>query len=222
MFVNRFSCRFFNCGNPGGFSLTLSDAIIKDIEGGKIMKKTLAFVIAVLIVNMVVFFMVAGCSSGPYIMKNPKDSNASLVFGYFDMSDAPCRLGWIQLRQLNTDKKDPTEVFAVSNGIFYDEMIIPGLYRFDVFVGSSGRTIYYFPMPQGKNEWDPVIEKPGIHFVGSYKYKKSEHTPLQSGHFSIVKINTPTEKEILEKLLAYAGDTVWVNKIKERIKEIGE
>jgi len=74
---------------------------------------------------------------------------------------------------------------------------------------------------QGKKEIDPVIKKPGIYFVGSYKFKMIKKTTMfEQGEYDIIKINKPTEKEVLEKLLKYAKDTIWKQRILIRLKEL--
>jgi len=43
---------------------------------------------------------------------------------------------------------------------------------------------------------------------------------FEQGEYDIIKINKPTEKEVLEKLLKYAKDTIWKQRILIRLKEL--
>jgi len=153
-------------------------------------------------------------------MEEPKNPMTSLVFGYMDMSEAPVGLGWIIMHQLQPESKEPYYFFPISDGMFYCDLVEPGIHKFEEFGGYGYRTEYTFNFPQGKNELDPVIERPGIYFVGSYKYKKVETGFFEQGKFSIAKTDWPTEKELLERLLEFAGDTIWKKRIMDRMAEI--
>jgi hypothetical protein len=154
-------------------------------------------------------------------LKEPENESQSLVVGYIDMEDAPTWLGFVVMRQLRPKTEKNKLRFSISEGIFFNEFVPPGIFQFDRFGGSSGNTDYtfYFPL-QGKKPMDPVIEKPGIYFVGSYKYKNVKKPVFGKGEFDLIKSEKPDEKEVLEKLLKLAGKTVWRQRIMKRLEEI--
>jgi hypothetical protein len=177
-----------------------------------------------LFLGLVLFFSISGCATSPYL-EEPKNDQVSLVVGYIDMAESPANLGWVQIKQLQPDTKKPYFGFLVVDGMFYNPNLVPGIFKFIEFGGNPKffleNAIYTFSFPaQGKGEWDPVIEKPGIYFVGSYKYKKIQTGLFEQGKFNIIKIDSPTEKEVLEKLLKYTGKTKWKQRVLDRIGEL--
>ncbi len=161
-------------------------------------------------------FAVMSCGTSPYL-KEPVDENVSLVFGYIDMSEATNYLGSLYMKRLSPSSADPFYGFICVDGMFYLGDIPPGIYKMYEF--SGGNTIYSLP-PQGKMPWDPVIEKPGLYYMGTYTYKNQPSGFFELGKFGFEKSDTPSEKELLEKLLKYAGDTKWKAMIEKRIGEL--
>ncbi len=160
--------------------------------------------------------LVLSCGTSPYL-KEPVNDQVSLIVGYIDMSDALGGLSWVEFKQLAPPSDQPYLVCQCIGGLFYNSQAVNGVYKLYQFGG--GRTYYNLPN-QGKMEWDPVIEKPGIVFVGSYKYKRLSTGIFEPGKFSLEKVDHPTEKEVLEKLLPYAGQTTWKDRIQKRIGEL--
>jgi hypothetical protein len=79
----------------------------------------------------------AGCASAPPV--NTSDETRSLVFGYFDMTDAPSKLEWVSLRKYDSTQK-PGEWYglAVRDGLFFHIGIAPGSYQVEKFGGMGG------------------------------------------------------------------------------------
>ena len=67
-----------------------------------------------------------------------------------------------------------------------------------------------------------IDNKPGIHFLGSYKYKEVKTGFFEQGKFDIVALNSPTERELLERLLKFTDDKTWEARIKKRIQELSK
>jgi hypothetical protein len=162
--------------------------------------------------------LVACGSSGP--KRSLDDPDNSLIFGYVDMSEAPSKAEFFGLRQVA-----PGPGFAnieVTNGLFSSGLIPLGSYQFANFTkfGFSNRS-YSFPVQN--NPYSLRIDKPGIYFLGSFKYKKIETGFFEDGKFSFEKSNTPSEATLLKRLLDEDSDlrnSTWGNKIRARLAEL--
>ena len=161
----------------------------------------------------------------PIGVDNP---NNSLVFGYFDMSDAPTKVKGAWLQQLSPPTDSPYWSMGVEKGLFYNTFIQPGTYQVSSFAGSgfvAGQHEYHFPR-QGRNETAVTIDEPGIYFLGAYKYVRAQKGGMfKRAKFSIERINAPTEAELLHRILE---DEMKVQKSKQykgprtiKIKETG-
>ena len=157
----------------------------------------------------------------PVYLEEPTDINQSLVVGYIDMTEDYVNLDFIWMCQLLPRSKYRWNRFSINNGIFFNEFVSPGTYKFDCFGGYTGDTTvtYFFPV-QGKKQMDPVIKEPGIYFVGSYKNKPGKESLFEPGKFELIELKHPSEKEVLEQLLDYAGETIWRNRILKRLEEL--
>lgn len=167
--------------------------------------------------------MLSACG-GVKPFKNPIQQEESLVFGYIDMDDAPCLLDWVDMKRLQPKTDKPYYNFAVKDGMFYRTYTPPGVYKFDAFGGASfiRNANFTFKFPQGKGEMDREIKKTGIYYVGSYKYVKVKTRFFEPGKFDYERIQKPSEKELLERLLLIAEHEEWKDAIRKRIKELGK
>ena len=101
----------------------------------------------------------------------------------------------------------------------------------------AGQYEYKFPR-QGRNETAIRITKPGVYYLGSYKYVQvKKKSMFKRGKFSIERVSEPAEAELLRRILAdtmkiqkaknYKGpkkikieDTRWAEVIRARLKEL--
>lgn len=164
----------------------------------------------------------AGCSSTPELAE-PEGEQPSLVFGHIDMSDAPTDLGWVSMKRMRPLTETPYYGFWVVDGTFFVSNTPPGTYKFVNFGGHSGwknmNATYSFP-GQGKGELDREIQRQGLYYVGSWKYKKIKTGIFQADKFDLVRVNTPTERELLERILPYAKHDFWKKAIERRVREL--
>ncbi len=163
--------------------------------------------------------LVAGCGGTRPFVKSV-DEEQSLVFGYIDFSDGPGTLNSVVMKRIKPLSDKPYYYLALDDGMFYGTWMSPGSYKLVSFGSfrSFGNTQYTFNMPsQGRGETDPVISKNGIYYMGSYKYKKVKTGFFEEGKFDIERINKPTEKELLVKLLKKAKHPTWQAAIQKRI-----
>lgn len=138
---------------------------------------------------------------------DPNDKTLSVVFGYFDMKEAPSWGGfdWVSIKQY---KPKPSYYgTTVEDGLFFH---IGVANKSSIQVDEFGRntrwysnTVYTYGFgSNGRNETALVIKKPGVYFLGSYKYKEiPSGSFFEADKFDMVKSKSPTEKELLTKLL---------------------
>ena len=178
---------------------------------------------SLLLLTATLSILVSSCAGGDKFLHAPFADESSLVFGYIDMTDAPSDIRWIQMKKIRSESKTPYYSMRVEKGMIYRAYVPDGLYKFDKFGGYSFRLggiemTYAFPS-QGKQEIDPVIKGPGIYYVGAYKYQKLDAPALEI-RYRLVRVNQPTEEELLRRLLDKAVHPSWKERIEQRLKEI--
>jgi len=171
------------------------------------MTKPGAIVIARSLLIVVMASVLAGCASSPPV--DTKDTTVSVVFGYFDMQDAPSNLEWVSLRKYDSAKKDGEWYrLAVREGLYFHVGIAAGSYQVSKFGGTGGiplltrRQFEYDFGSKGRNTTAVRIRTAGIYFLGSHKYINHAGKGLfDPDRFEMEAIKAPTEKELLQRLL---------------------
>jgi hypothetical protein len=176
-----------------------------------------------LVLGLITLGLLAGCaSSGPE--RDINDPANSLVFGYVDMDDAPTGVASAWITQVAPPSDTPYWGLGVSKGLFYNSYLPPGSYQLSKFGGSgffAGQ--HEYSLPRQGNQTALRITKPGIYFLGSYKYKKVKTGMFEQGKFKIEKISKPTEAELLKRILDESSDikdSAWGNKIRARLAQL--
>lgn len=169
-------------------------------------------------IGAVVFL--AACGGGlPREMEEPKGPDVSLVYGYVDMTDGPCWMSWFNMKQVLPKAEKPYWYFRILDGAFYAEYIPLGSFQLSEFGGADswpGNTIYTFKFPQQLEGLR--IEKPGLYYLGAFKFK--DEGSFFKSKYEIDLAKTPTEREVLEKILPYAKGTQWDGRLRRRLEEI--
>jgi hypothetical protein len=166
----------------------------------------------------------AGCGGGGH-GRDINDPSNSLVFGYVDMADAPTKVTGAQIRQVAPPTDKPYWGTDVKDGLFYTYYLPPGSYQLATLHGSSflrGEHQYNLGR-QGGGDTAVRIDKPGIYFLGAYKYKTVRTGMFEQSKFGIERVSTPNEAELLQKLLdtdAEVKNSVWADKIRQRIARL--
>jgi hypothetical protein len=138
--------------------------------------------------------LLAACSSTSPVSST--DESLSLVYGYFDMKDAPTKVQWVGLKQYGGTEAG-TYRLGVEDGLFFHVGVEPGSYQVDKFGGSSflrGDYVYNYG-GKGRNSTAVRIQKPGVYFLGAHRYVSTK------GKFDMQPAKSPTEKEILQRLI---------------------
>jgi hypothetical protein len=145
-----------------------------------------------------------GCASAPPV--DSKDESVSIVFGYFDMADAPSNLQWVSLKRYG-EKGPMWYDMAARDGLIFHVGIQSGAYQVEKFGGMGGiplltrqRHEYNFGT-RGRNETAIRIQKAGIYFLGAYKYVDRPGGLFRADKFEMEPVKTPSEKEVLRRLI---------------------
>jgi hypothetical protein len=161
----------------------------------------------------------------------PRSNQMSFVFGFIDMQDADPSLDWVTFQQLSPVAKAPDIPARARDGIFYLENMSPGSYQVYDFGGRGGGflakgKLYYsypvsFPVSRQSGYLRAKVEKPGIYFLGSYKYISVSGNRLTTNYvYDLEPLKTPTEREVLERLLVIVKGTQWEARLVEHLRKL--
>lgn len=177
-------------------------------------------------------------NSGCFNTKEPVDHNdksLSVVFGHFDLENAPSWGGidWVSVKQYRP--KQEYYSCGVEEGLFWHIGVKKGA---SIQVDQFGRgtrwysnaTYTYNFGGQGRNETSKKIKQPGVYYMGSYKYKAIESDSFfKPDQFDMVKSRKPTEKQLLTKLLKIMKQdsdlkiyTHQISMIEKRLKKLSK
>lgn len=164
------------------------------------------FMYARLLLLTIFLFSVSGCSlfGGGEDPIDPKRKDVALVFGYIDMEDAPSSLDWVKIKRY---KPTPQHAYyAGTEGyLFFHVGVDLGSYQVEKFGNETGfftRTAYTYHFgTTGKNDSARRITKPGVYYLGSYKYVVLQDNWIAPDKVALQTTTKPTEKELLVKLL---------------------
>ena len=167
--------------------------------------------------------LLAACS-GWQKVDDPPDTTV-MVYGYLDMEDAPTVVDYFHLKQVKPKTDTPYWSTAVDDGYFYGTGLVPGSYQFSNFGGMNcllGNflcgTPHEYSFPSQADGFR--FPKPGLHYLGSYKYKHIDRGMFKADNFDIERTKKPTELEVLQKILPHYKDDRWKPYIEARIREL--
>ena len=167
--------------------------------------------------------LLAGCAGGGH-GRDINDPSNSLVFGYVDMADAPTKISGAQIMQVAPPTDKPYWGTDVRDGMFYTYYLPPGSYKLATLHGSSFlRGEYRYSFPRQGAEQGVRIDKPGIYFLGSYKYQNVKTGMFEQSKFDIQRVKSPTEAELLQRMLDADPElrsSAWADKIRARIARL--
>ena len=176
-----------------------------------------------LIPGLLALGILVGCAGGGH-GRSINDPSNSLVFGYVDMADAPTNVNGASIMQVSPPTDKPYWGTDVRNGLFYTYYLPPGSYKLATLYGSSfWKGDYRYNFPRQGSEQAVRIKQSGIYFLGSYKYKNVKTGFFEGGKFDIQRVDSPTEAELLQRILKEDGDikgSVWEEKIRRRLAQL--
>jgi hypothetical protein len=154
----------------------------------------------------VLAFGLAGCGSTPPV--DTRDETVSLVYGYFDMKDAPSTLEWVSIKKYDSTVKEGRWYrFEAKDGLFFHVGMQPGSYQVERFGGMGGilltrRPFEYSFGGKGRNGTAVRITKPGVYFLGAHEYVNHAGKGLfAADKFEMRQANAPSEKELLQRVI---------------------
>jgi hypothetical protein len=152
-------------------------------------------------------------------MEDGKDPKASMIYGYIDMANGPCWMEWFRLKQVLPKSEEPYVSFRVDDGAFYAEYIPPGSYQLHEFGGAGSwpnNAFYAFRFPA---QMEGIrVDEPSLIYVGAFKMKNIGN--FFGAKYDVDFVKTPTEREVLTKILPHAKGTVWEQRLRRRLEQL--
>ena len=134
-----------------------------------------------------------GCSSTAPV--STTDESLSLVYGYFDMKDAPTKVQWVGLKQYG-GKEIGTYRMGVEDGLFFHVGVEPGSTRSTSSAAQASCAATTVQLRrQGPQQHSGAHQDPGVYFLGAHRYVAHE------GKFDMQPAKSPTEEEVLQRLI---------------------
>lgn len=170
--------------------------------------------------------MLAACGSnsiGPE--RDINDPTNSLVFAFVDMSEAPTKIDGASLKPQG--EEGYWRMTVAGDGQLLTQPYLPlGAYQLATLQGSgffAGNNVYRFPT-YGRNETAVRIQKPGIYFMGAYRYAKVKTGFFEGNKFAIERVKSPSEAELLQRIQKedWVKGTQWEARIRNRLAELGK
>lgn len=164
--------------------------------------------------------VVNGCSPNPEVRTAPAD-NSALIFGFYDMSEAPFELGCVRITQ---DERAGIAyrqscMRTFKNGLFFLENAPPMKYHVPFFY--AGGKLHMI-----SSERLDVFDVPArsLYFLGSYKYKVlnrnlGEVLKLTPEKYGLNPVKSPDEAAVLKMLAENVQDTRWKQRIRARLAQ---
>ena len=166
--------------------------------------------------------LLVGCGGDSRILKPEADPKLSFVYGYMDMKDAPTKLDWLTIRQFSPRIRNSMYHMRIHEGVFYFEIFPKGSFGVVRF-GGSGNIVtdpHAYGIPRQDKSMRLKIKNPGIYYLGSFKYKAIKKGFLERDSFDIEKVDSPTEKEVLKRIMLFAKDSAWNAKLKKHLRSL--
>ncbi len=165
----------------------------------------------IILISFVLLFSKCHIISAPNIVDNQdyNDQSLSIVFGHFDMKDAPSKIDYAKAQHYIPKPegiyncrvlKDKQTFFHHGIRLGSMQVVEFGAYESGVLFKPAAIYTYNFGY-RGRNQTARRIKKPGVYFLGSYKYVAGKKIDNHQFDYKIINTEAPKEKEILKKLL---------------------
>lgn len=175
-----------------------------------------------LLLPVALLVILSGCAS-----VDPKDETLSMVYGYMGgHATLTSPITWGKLKDVGPSAEiydlNVERDFWERGGLFWHMGVKPGTYQLGDFGVPNGTYEYG---KSSKNITTFRINQPGLYYMGSYWHTHVGKV-IVSG-FEVKKINTPTEREIVQRLIKLfeteGDDKVYVrqyNLLKKRLAQL--
>ena len=159
--------------------------------------------------------LLGGCAANPEV-RRVSDDNAALIFGYFDMSEAPFPLGCVRITQAERAGIAYRQscMSTLKSGAFFLESVPPMKYHVPFFY--AGGKLHMISSDQ-KDAFD--VAPGSLHYYGSFKYRVltrdlGQVLQLKPEQYGLARVRSPDERAVLKMLLESVKD----ERIKQRIR----
>ena len=154
-------------------------------------------------------------------VRTTADDNSALIFGFYDMSEAPFELGCVRITQ---DERAGIAyrqscMTTLASGLFFLENAPPMKYHIPFFY-AGGR------LHMISSDRKDLIDVPprSLYFLGSFKYKVlyrdlGEILQLTPEKYGLGPVRSPDEVAVLKMLLEKVQDSRWKQRIKARLTQ---
>jgi len=167
--------------------------------------------------------------------KEIESAGKILVFGHLDMKEAPSGLTRVTLKQVLPKADEPYWSMRLDDGLFYCENMPQGSYMLDGFEGMSGIPLgifylggqqYVYNIPTQAADFTRYrLQGAGLHYLGSIAFKRLASGAARffgfESKFDIVQSDSPSESELLQRLLEFTAGTKWQDQVKARLGRPG-
>ena len=176
----------------------------------------------VLVIVLLCNLALSGCALNPEV-RTSADGKSSLIFGFYDMSEAPFELGCVRITQ---DERAGIAyrqscMTTLTSGLFFLENAPPMRYHIPFFY-AGGR------LHMISSDRKDLIDVPAgsLYFLGSFKYRVlyrdlGELLKLTPEKYGLSPVKSPDEAAVLKMLLEKVQDTRWKQRIKARLAQRG-
>jgi hypothetical protein len=164
----------------------------------------------------------SGCALNSEVRTTP-DDNPALIFGFYDMSEAPYQLGCVRITQ---DERAGIAyrqscMTTLASGLFFLENAPAMKYHIPFFyAGGRLHTI--------SSERKDLIDVPAgsLYFLGSFKYKVlyrnlGDILKLTPEQYGLGPVKSPNEATVLKMLLEKVQDPRSKQRIRARLAQLG-
>ena len=154
-------------------------------------------------------------------VRTTADDNSALIFGFYDMSEAPFELGCVRITQ---DERAGIAyrqscMTTLASGLFFLENAPPMKYHIPFFY--AGGQLHMI-----SSDRKDLIDVPprSLYFLGSFKYKVlyrdlGEILQLTPEKYGLGPVRSPDEVAVLKMLLEKVQDSRWKQRIKARLTQ---
>ena len=174
-----------------------------------------------LIIPLLILVSLTGCAGK--VLKDPASKNVSMVFAYINTDEFHERSHGGNLYDVKAKENGPGLFYMYDlkggsdRSIVYSVDVEAGVYSLnDLRIVTGNITNHLLLHNHGIDEGKVNVGKQGVYFLGSYKYEKTKDG------FAIVRTSTPSEKEVIKKILShrYTEEGQWKKMLKSRMKKL--
>jgi hypothetical protein len=164
--------------------------------------------------------VLSGCAANPEV-RRVTDDNGALIFGYFDMSEAPFPLGCVRITQAERAGIAYRQscMSTLKSGAFFLESVPPMKYHVPFFY--AGGKLHMISSDQ-KDAFD--VAPGSLHYLGSFKYRVvtrdlGQVLQLKPEQYGLGRVKSPDERAVLRMLLESVQDERTKQRIRARLAQ---